>query len=416
MHFALIAFCGYLVFCTIVYTLLKTYARAAHRSDDVERQRSLRQGRHNPQYGSTAITHSGGAATRVDQPCGQPQSLQAAPSNQTVQPYKKTRTSERTQSYQGSRPYLTSPSSQSAQPYQVAAPYQAQRVSQTTVSDQTTQSSGGTHRYNAVQPQRATQLEQSRRFPDARGQRTGPLDATAHSRVPSVPSQIHQAQPAQKTHCSLYDVDESSRQEAIIHQSQHGGCVAHSPTHDLQLSNANKKSPDVASISDTESVATVSISQLRLEYESAEKIRAEARRERSKKIKCQKDSAACATRNPLQAHRLAENARAHERQEKRLNARARRWIFADHNEGSPVDRLDLHWLHVGEAVASTDKAVAKARKCGVQELIIIVGKGQHSAGGVAKVKPAIQAHLEKLGLVYRHPKYNTGAFIVKLSD
>lgn len=78
--------------------------------------------------------------------------------------------------------------------------------------------------------------------------------------------------------------------------------------------------------------------------------------------------------------------------------------------------MDLHWLHVDAAVVSTNKAVAKARKCGVQELTIIVGKGQHSAGGVAKVKPAIQAHLEKLGLVYRHPKYNTGALIVKLSD
>lgn len=204
MHFALIAFCGYRVFSTIVYTLLNSYTRAAQRRDDIERQRSLMQDRHNPQYGSTAIIHSGGAATRVDQPCGQPQSLQAAPSNQTVQPY------------------------------------------------QTTQSSEGTRPYSEVQPQHATQLEQSRRLPDAAGQRTGPLDATAHSRAPSVPSRIRQLQFAQRLHCSLNDIGESSRQEAIIHQGQHGECVAHSPTYDLQPSNANKKSSDVASISDTE--------------------------------------------------------------------------------------------------------------------------------------------------------------------
>lgn len=165
MHFALIAFCGYRVFSTIVYTLLNSYTRAAQRRDDIERQRSLMQDRHNPQYGSTAIIHSGGAATRVDQPCGQPQSLQAAPSNQTVQPY------------------------------------------------QTTQSSEGTRPYSEVQPQHATQLEQSRRLPDAAGQRTGPLDATAHSRAPSVPSRIRQLQFAQRLHCSLNDIGESSRQE-----------------------------------------------------------------------------------------------------------------------------------------------------------------------------------------------------------
>ena len=80
------------------------------------------------------------------------------------------------------------------------------------------------------------------------------------------------------------------------------------------------------------------------------------------------------------------------------NARAAALALAQHNTGRSLGELDLHGLRVKEAIAEVEKAIAAARASNPpqQRLVLIVGKGLHSADGVPKLKPAIE------GLVRRH--------------
>ena len=56
----------------------------------------------------------------------------------------------------------------------------------------------------------------------------------------------------------------------------------------------------------------------------------------------------------------------------------------------------MHGLFVREAVEKTEWAVREAKKRGGDsELRLIVGKGIHSQGGVAKIGPAIEELMQK---------------------
>jgi hypothetical protein len=50
---------------------------------------------------------------------------------------------------------------------------------------------------------------------------------------------------------------------------------------------------------------------------------------------------------------------------------------------------------VKEAIDRTNRVLKQARELGNPEIRLIVGKGNHSLNGVAKVKPAIQTFLKK---------------------
>jgi hypothetical protein len=51
--------------------------------------------------------------------------------------------------------------------------------------------------------------------------------------------------------------------------------------------------------------------------------------------------------------------------------------------------VDLHGLRVDEAIAHAERAVSSARARGDARLTLIVGRGAHSTGGVARLKPAV---------------------------
>lgn len=57
--------------------------------------------------------------------------------------------------------------------------------------------------------------------------------------------------------------------------------------------------------------------------------------------------------------------------------------------------MDLHGLFVKEAVEKTDRAVMEAKRSGGRELRLIVGKGIHSQGKVAKIGPAIEELMQR---------------------
>lgn len=66
---------------------------------------------------------------------------------------------------------------------------------------------------------------------------------------------------------------------------------------------------------------------------------------------------------------------------------------AANNAARPPDEVDLHGLHVSEAIARADAAIASARARGAPRLTLIVGRGAHSAGGVARIRPAVEREL-----------------------
>jgi len=67
----------------------------------------------------------------------------------------------------------------------------------------------------------------------------------------------------------------------------------------------------------------------------------------------------------------------------------------ENNKHSPPGTIDLHGLYVKEAIERTETAIANAQRSGAEELRVIVGKGIHSQGHVAKIKPAVQGLMQK---------------------
>jgi DNA-nicking Smr family endonuclease len=63
---------------------------------------------------------------------------------------------------------------------------------------------------------------------------------------------------------------------------------------------------------------------------------------------------------------------------------------SENNRDSPPGTLDLHGLYVKEAIERTENAIREAQGRGDAEMQIIVGKGLHSQGHVAKIKPAVE--------------------------
>ncbi|KAI8993845.1 hypothetical protein BD414DRAFT_436080 [Trametes punicea] len=114
------------------------------------------------------------------------------------------------------------------------------------------------------------------------------------------------------------------------------------------------------------------------------------------------------------AKELSNAGKAAQREMERLNEEAAEWIFRENNKDSQPGEVDLHGLYVKEAIQYTDKAIQEARARGDSKIRLIVGKGLHSAGGVAKLKPAIEELMQRHGLVAELDEHNSGVLIVNL--
>ena len=92
-------------------------------------------------------------------------------------------------------------------------------------------------------------------------------------------------------------------------------------------------------------------------------------------------------------NQLMEEAKAEE-------ARASKLVFERLNGGKhPKGTIDLHLQFVADAVRICDEEYEKIKNDGeVKEYVVIVGKGNHSEGGKAKVSPAIEEWADKKGL------------------
>ncbi|KEI42445.1 uncharacterized protein L969DRAFT_152013 [Mixia osmundae IAM 14324] len=114
------------------------------------------------------------------------------------------------------------------------------------------------------------------------------------------------------------------------------------------------------------------------------------------------------------AKRFADEGHQHQANKTRLNEQASQWIFNENNKNSPPNTIDLHGLFVQEAIERTEQSVQQAQNSGAQQLRIIVGKGIHSPGHQAKIKPAIEGLMQKYNLSAHLDPHNAGVLIVML--
>ncbi|EEB96977.1 hypothetical protein MPER_03795 [Moniliophthora perniciosa FA553] len=115
------------------------------------------------------------------------------------------------------------------------------------------------------------------------------------------------------------------------------------------------------------------------------------------------------------AKELSNEGKEHQRQMENLNRKASEWIFIENNKDSAPGEIDLHGLYVKEAIEHTDRALEEAKMNGQREVKLIVGKGLHSTGGVAKLKPAIEALMIKHQLIAEIDPDNAGVLVVQIN-
>lgn len=110
------------------------------------------------------------------------------------------------------------------------------------------------------------------------------------------------------------------------------------------------------------------------------------------------------------AKQLSEEGKKHGVQMEQYNKQAADAFFAAHNQGRDDYTIDLHGLYVEEALERLNKRIDKIGKKGT--LVIIWGAGNHSEGGVRKIKPAVIEVLNKGGWKFDDDTPNHGCCTV----
>ncbi|KXZ53245.1 hypothetical protein GPECTOR_7g1139 [Gonium pectorale] len=106
--------------------------------------------------------------------------------------------------------------------------------------------------------------------------------------------------------------------------------------------------------------------------------------------------AAYRSRDGARAKQLSEEGKRLAGNATEAHARAAALLLERNNASRAPSELDLHGLRVAEAVQAVEAALARARAAGLQKMVLIVGRGLHSEGGVSRLRPAVE------GLVRRH--------------
>ncbi|KAF8813573.1 DUF1771-domain-containing protein [Phlegmacium glaucopus] len=157
--------------------------------------------------------------------------------------------------------------------------------------------------------------------------------------------------------------------------------------------------------------------QINQDNESYLSLRARANEHGDKMAQCfQQSHEAYARRDGALAKDLSNQGKEHQRKMEELNKQASDWIFIENNKDSKPGEIDLHGLYVKEAISRADQCIQLAKSNGTSQIRLIVGKGLHSHGGVAKIKPAIEELIQKHKLVAQLDPNNQGVLIVYLDS
>lgn len=113
-----------------------------------------------------------------------------------------------------------------------------------------------------------------------------------------------------------------------------------------------------------------------------------------------------------EAHQLSEQLKNALRQAEDCNKKAAQYVFVQNNADSRGNEIDLHGLYVKEAKWILQKRIAEAVRTNQAKLEVIVGKGNHSQNGVAKLKPAIDELCSEAGLNHYIEPNNSGVLVI----
>ncbi|KAK0219036.1 hypothetical protein IW262DRAFT_1559032, partial [Armillaria fumosa] len=146
-------------------------------------------------------------------------------------------------------------------------------------------------------------------------------------------------------------------------------------------------------------------------------LRAHANKEQDEMERCLNESHEAHRREDHAAAKdLLKQGKIHKQKMEQLNTEASNRIYHENNRDCRPGEIDLHRLRVKEAIARTDAALEEAKRRGYSKIRIIVGKGLHSEGGEAKVRPAIKGLMRKYQLVAKFDRSNSGVLVVKLNE
>ncbi|OQE18142.1 hypothetical protein PENFLA_c022G05397 [Penicillium flavigenum] len=148
-----------------------------------------------------------------------------------------------------------------------------------------------------------------------------------------------------------------------------------------------------------------------------DRLRDLARQEASKRGECfSRSKEAYSSGDGAAAKQLSEEGKAHGRKMEEYNKQASEFIFRENNANGRVeaDTIDLHGQFVEEAEEILEERIKYAKSHGQNHLHVIVGKGNHSANHIQKIKPRVEQVCRELGLQYA-TEDNAGRIYVNLT-
>ncbi|CAL3963405.1 unnamed protein product [Diplocarpon coronariae] len=148
-----------------------------------------------------------------------------------------------------------------------------------------------------------------------------------------------------------------------------------------------------------------------------DRLRDQARQEAAKRSSCfDKAHQAYERGDGGAAHQLSEEGKRHAAKMDQFNKQASDYIFRENNAPGRVaeDTIDLHGQFVEEAEDILEQRIRYAQQNGQTHLHVIVGKGNHSANHVQKIKPRVEQVCQELGLQYT-TEANAGRIYINLA-
>jgi len=116
------------------------------------------------------------------------------------------------------------------------------------------------------------------------------------------------------------------------------------------------------------------------------------------------------------AKQYSNQGKAHDAKMDDYNRQASEYIFRENNAPGRIDEdeIDLHGQFVEEAERILEQRIRADQARGATHLFAIVGKGNHSTGGVRKIAPKVEELCQELGLRYQTDEDNEGRININL--
>lgn len=117
-----------------------------------------------------------------------------------------------------------------------------------------------------------------------------------------------------------------------------------------------------------------------------------------------------------EAKKLSEAAQQYKIEASKTNENAANYVFQQNNLDSSQEELDLHGLFVDEAEWIMKRRIYVGVKSNEPIIKVIVGKGLHSEGHKAKLKPAMEDICEQYHLKHYLQSGNSGVMCISLEN